>query len=516
MSRTVSRLFTGILTAVIVFLIGTPVVPQGNGYGQAVERIRDEGFNRSQVMDFAWYLTDVIGPRISGSTNMRESQEWTRDTMEQIGLSNVAIEPWGEHGVNWDVEYVSMHMLEPDYQPLIGYPQGFTAGTNGKMTGEVVIADIMSDADLEKHRGRLRGAFVLSTPPRLSGPRFEPQAVRHDEESLATFVDEGVDRNIGLRGEEIWNRNPARRDISDADLEAFFKSEGVVAVLVAARGADGTVFVTGRRDRGPAAVRNSLPSLYIASEHYGRMYRLVEHNVPVTMEADIRIRIEERDSTEYNVVGEISGTDLADEIVMIGAHLDSWHSGTGATDNAAGSAAVLEAMRLLNAAGLQPRRTIRVALWSNEEGGLRGSRAYVAQHFGNPRDGAKDDYENFSVYFNMDNGTGQIRGIHQQGNQFVAPLFEQWLKPFDDLGVGTLSNFSNRGSDQLAFDEAGLPGFQVLQDRIEYRTRTHHTNIDVFDKLIEEDLQINAVVLASLAYQAAMIDERVPRKPPVD
>ncbi len=517
MSRFASRVFASFLVVATVMLTGTPARSQGDGYRQAVERIRDEGFNRSQVMEYAWHLTDVIGPRLSGSTNMRESQEWARDTMEQIGLSNAVIEPWGEHGVNWDIEYVSLHMLEPDYQPLIGWPQGFTVGTEGKVTGRVVVADIRSRADLEGYRGRLQDAFVLSTPARQYGPRFEPQAIRHDQGSLEVFVEEGVDRNIALRRQEEWARNPpGLEDLSAGELEAFFKSEGVAVVLVASQGGDGTVFVTGRRDRSPASVRNSLPTLYIAAEHYGRMYRLAAGNVEVTMEAEVRIRIEERDSQEYNVIGEIPGSDLAHEIVMLGAHLDSWHTGTGATDNASGSAVVLEAMRILKATGAAPRRTIKVGLWSAEEGGLRGSRAYVAQNFGNPRDGTTADYDNFSVYFNMDNGTGRIRGIHQQGNQFVAPIFAAWLMPFDDLKVGTLSNFSNRGSDQLSFDEAGLPGFQILQDRIEYRTRTHHTNMDVFDKLIAEDLQINAVVLASLAYQAAMVDERLPRKPFTD
>jgi len=517
MSRVASRLLTSFLVVVVVLLAGTPVSAQGDAYRQAVQRIRDEGLNRSRVMDYAWHLTDVIGARLSGSANLRQSQEWARDTMEQIGLSNAVIEPWGEHGVNWDIEYVSLHMLEPDYQPLIGWPQGFTMGTEGKITGEVVAADIRSRADLEGYRGRLQDAFVLSTPMRQYGPRFEPQAIRHDEGSLEVFVEEGVDRNVARRREEEWARNPpGLDDLSAGELEAFFKAEGVAVVLVAAQGGDGTVFVTGRRDRSPASVRNSLPTLYIAPEHYGRMYRLAAGNVPVTMEAEVRIRIEERDSQEYNVIGEIAGTDLADEIVMLGAHLDSWHTGTGATDNASGAAVVLEAMRILKATGMAPRRTIRVGLWSTEEGGLRGSRAYVAQKFGNPRDGTTADYKNFSVYFNMDNGTGRMRGIHQQGNRFVAPIFAAWLRPFNDLKVGTLSNFSNMGSDQRAFDEAGLPGFQILQDRVEYRTRTWHTNMDVFDKLIAEDLQINAVVLASLAYQAAMVDERIPRKPFTD
>ena len=507
------RLFVVVAALLPAATIVASQDPGSDGPWQVVDRIRDEGINRSQVMDYAWHLTDVIGPRVSGSSNLREAEEWARATMEQIGLAKAAIEPWGEHGVNWDVEYISLHMIEPDYQPLIGYPHAFTVGTDGPISGEVLIADISSKADLENYRGRLQDAIVLSTPMRQYGPRFEPQAMRHDEGSLGVFVEEGIDRNAARRREEEWARNPPRPDnLSAAELEEFFKSEGVAAVLVAAQGGDGTVFVTGRRGRTMEAVRGSLPTLYIAPEHYGRMYRLAAGNVPVRIEAEVRIRIEERDSQEYNVIGEIPGTDLADEIVMIGAHLDSWHSGTGATDNASGSASVLEAMRILKAIGAAPRRTIRVALWSNEEGGLRGSRAYVAQHFGNPRDGVTDDYENFSAYFNMDNGTGQVRGIHQQGNRFVAPVFEEWLKPFADLRVGTLSNFSNRGSDQLSFDEAGLPGFQILQDRIEYRTRTHHTNMDVFDKLIPKDLEINAVVLAGLAYQAAMTDERLPRK----
>ena len=231
------------------------------------------------------------------------------------------------------------------------------------------------------------------------------------------------------------------------------------------------------------------------------------------MEVEVRVSIDESDPAGYNVIGEIPGTDLADEVVAIGAHLDSWHSGTGATDNASGVSVMLEAMRILQAINANPRRTIRLLLWSHEEGGLRGSRGYVRNHFGNPRDGTTPDHENFSVYFNMDNGTGQFRGVHQQGHPLVAPIFEAWMKPFNDLGVKTLSRFSNRGTDHLAFNEAGLPGFQFLQDRIDYRARTHHFNMDTFDKLLPRDLMINATVVASFAYHAAMREERMPRKP---
>ena len=502
------------LAVVGMLTLVAPLASQDRTYRQIVDQIRDEGFNRSQIMDYAWYLTDVIGPRLAGSPAMGVAQAWAKAEMESIGLSETELEPFEAPGVSWDLEYVSLHMLEPDYQPLIGYPQVFTSGTDGPIQGPVVVADIRSRDDLVAYRGRLSGTIVLSTPEREYGPRFEPAAVRHDEESLEVFVEEGVDRNVAARREEPWMQNPSPlKDLTATELEAFYRTEGVVAVLVAAQGGDGTLFVRGRRDRSMAAVRSSLPTVSVAAEHYGRMHRLASRGVPVTVQIEVRVTFEDRVEPEYNVVGELPGTDLADEVVMIGAHLDTWHLGTGATDNASGVASVLEAMRILKAIGAVPRRTIRAALWSYEEGGLRGSRAYVANHFGNPSTGTTDDYERFSVYFNLDNGTGQIRGVHQQGNRSVASIFDEWMQPFHDLNVRTLSTFSNRGSDQLSFDEAGLPGFQFLQDRIEYLTRTHHTNMDLFEKLLPEDLKINAVVLAAFAYQAAVIDQRLPRKP---
>ena len=507
-------LYFALVAIVGILALVAPLASQDRAYPQVVDQIRDEGFNRSQIMDYAWYLADVIGPRLAGSSAMGAAQTWAKTQMDAIGLSETGLEPFEAPGVSWDLDYVSLHMLEPDYQPLIGYPQAFTAGTGGRIQAPVVLADIRGRDDLPAYRGRLHGTIVLSTPEREYGPRFEPTAVRHDEASLEVFVDEGADRNIAARREERWMQNPSPlEDLTPAELEAFYRAEGVVAVLVAAQGGDGTLFVRGRRDRSMTAVMNSLPTVLVAAEHYGRMYRLVSRDVPVTVDIDVRVTFADRVDPEYNVVGELPGTDLADEVVMIGAHLDTWHLGTGATDNASGVASVLEAMRILKAIGAVPRRTIRAALWSYEEGGLRGSRAYVAKHFGNPSTGMTDDYERFSVYFNLDNGTGQIRGVHQQGNLFVASIFDEWMQPFHDLNVQTLSTFSNRGSDQLSFDEAGLPGFQFLQDRIEYRTRTHHTNMDVFEKLLPEDLKINAVVLAAFAYQAAVIDQRVPRKP---
>jgi Zn-dependent M28 family amino/carboxypeptidase len=344
-------------------------------------------------------------------------------------------------------------------------------------------------------------------------------AFRHGEESLRVFETEGNDLLIGRYARGQPEQSTFRRqEISAAEVEEFYKSEGVAVVLTASIGSDGTVYATGHSTTSSArtreSVENALPTLAVASEHYNRIYRILERGVPVTMDVEVRVALDESDQRGYNVIAEIPGTDLADEVVMIGAHMDSWHSGTGATDNASGVSVMLEAMRILQAIDANPRRTIRIALWSHEEGGLRGSRGYVRNHFGSAPEGtATAAHAAFSVYLNMDNGTGQFRGVHLQGNRQASPIFEAWMKPFADLGLQTLSQFSNRGTDHLSFNEAGLPGFQLLQDRIDYRARSHHFNMDTFDRLLPRDLMINSVVIASFAYHAAMRDGTFPRPP---
>jgi len=481
-----------------------------------VSRIRAEGFENSQVVELTAYLSDVIGPRITASPAMRQAQHWLMGRMEEIGLSQIHTEPWGEHTVGWDMERVSVHMLEPDYQMVIGYPFAFTPGTKGPVIDRALSAVIETPADMDRFRGKLRNAIVLATPPMSMTPRFSQDAFRHTEESLGVFETQGVDLLSARHARGQLSQAPFRSQVPEDELERFYKEEGVAAVLMASIGSDGTVAVTGRpssrSDRSRAGIENSLPTLSVATEHYNRIYRILERDIPVTMEVEVRVLIDDSDPMGYNVIAEIPGTDLAHEVVGIGGHLDSWHTGTGATDNAGGVAVALEAMRILRALDVKPRRTIRIFLWSHEEGGLRGSRGYVRNHFGSPQAGTRPDYDNFSVYFNMDNGTGQFRGVHLQGNTLVTPIFEAWMKPFADLRVETLSQYSNMGTDHLAFDEAGLPGFQFIQDRIDYRARTHHFNMDTFDKVIPEDLMINAVVMASFAYHAAMRDEMIPRK----
>jgi len=508
---------TVLLATLLTCIVTLSSQAQEPVYWDVVAQIRAEGFDNSSVAERASYLADVIGPRLTGSPNIRQAQQWLLEQMEEIGLANVKLETTGDNTVGWDVERISLHMLEPDYQMVIGYPLAFSRGTDSPLVERAVIADISSPADLDRFRGRLDGAIVLATPKMPVSPRFVPDAFRHDEESLHMYETEGVDLNMQRYGRGQPNQTPFRlEDITQAEIDEFFRSEGVVAVLKASIGSDGTVAagaVPGSRgSRTREGVENTLPTISVAAEHYNRIYRILERGIPVTMEVDVRVRLDDNDTQGYNVLGEIPGGDLADEVVGIGGHLDSWHSGTGATDNAGGVAVVMEAMRILKALNVQPRRTIRAMLWTYEEGGLRGARAYVRDHLGNPTDGTKSDYDRFSVYFNMDNGTGQFRGVHINGNLLVIPIFEAWLRPFHDLEVKTISQYHHTGSDHTAFNEAGLPGFQFVQDRIDYRARTWHLNMDTFDHVLPEDLKINAVVMASFAYHAAMRDELLPRK----
>jgi hypothetical protein len=494
---------------------------------EVVSKIREEGLQRSQVMDMVGYMADVLGPRLTASPSMRKAQEWAQEKMREVGLENIVFERAGEHGVNWDNEYTSLHMVAPDYQPIIGYAKAFTASTDGKVEADAVIVDVQTSADFAQYRGKLRGKIALIAQPFATEPRFTPDAIRHDEASLdalsrTTVGESGQEQTVTLTRAEF---NALREGaaggapVPRGELDEFLKAEGVALIvdIGAGRGDDGILLVgsryDSRADRSYEGVMNSLPEVVIATEHYNRIYRILERGIPVQLEMEVRNSVDNSDPYYYNVVGEIPGTDLADEIVILGGHYDSWHGGTGAVDNASGSAVALEAARILKALGIQPRRTIRVGFWTYEEGGLNGSREYVAQHFGNPQDGKKPAYDKLSGYFNMDNGTGQFRGVYLQGNLLVKPIFEAWMKPLNDLGVETLAPGNTSGTDHLSFDRAGLNGWQFIQDRIDYRPRRHHTNMDVVDGLVPEDMMINAVVMATFAYHAAMRDELLPRKP---
>lgn len=478
-----------------------------------VGRIREEGLQRSRLMDVVSYITDVLGARLTLSDDMARAQAWVQSHMREIGLARVAAEPFMDYGTRWDNEYVSLHLMEPDYQPMVGYPLSHTPGTNGKQTTRVLSAVIRTSEDLERLRGTLRGASVLSTPPAaVDRNRFSTGVTRYTDEELK-LLESPAPSAAPAPPAAAPNPNIVRPE----DKLAFYKSEGVVAVLQSESGWPGAVRGFARPGTrtdnwGRAETLASPPIVAITPEHYNRMFRLRERGIAVTIEIEIRNRIGATVEQASNVVGEITGTDLSDELVMIGAHLDTWHASPNASDNTSGVAVVLEAMRILRAVGAKPRRTIRAALWAGEEQGLHGSREYVLKHFGDPASpkGVTPAYEKLSAYFNQDYGPGQYRGIYLQGNTAAHSIMLAWTAPFRDLGMTTVSPRGVGSTDHISFDRVGLPGFQFIQDRV--GGTGGHTNLDFLETLPPEDLMKNAVIMASFAYHAAMSDGRVPRK----
>jgi len=497
------------ISLMILVLVVSSSIAQESVDHEVIAKIREEGFQHSQVMDIVGHITDVFGNRLTGSRGMKKAQKWAKVKMEAIGLVNSVIEPSMDHGVSWDNEYNSIHMLEPDYQPINGFPLAFTPGTGGKIVKQAIIADVQIREDLEKFKGKLKGAVVLISPLLSIDPAAPIVATRRTEEDLKALSEQFV-RPPSPRRNRVENPNM----MSEEERIAFFKSEGAAVLLQCRSGRLGAVRTFARpgstQDKWSAeGIKNSLPILSVVPEHYNRIYRILKRNIPVTIEVDIRNRIGEK-TKAYNVLGEIPGTDLKDELVMLGAHFDSWHSSPGASDNAAGCAVALEAVRILKTIGVQPRRTIRVALWSSEEDGINGSREYVKKYFGDTESGIKPAYDHFSVYFNMDNGKGQFRGMNMQRNEHVRSIFKAWMEPFHDLGMTTLRIRYTGSTDHIPFDRVGLPGFQFIQDRV--GQGTGHTNMDFYDNLIPEDLMKNAVIMASFVYHAAMRDDKMPRK----
>ena len=511
-----------------------------------IYKIKTEALENSHVMDHMFYLSDVTGHRITNSPGYRKAGEWAVKQLQEYGLTNVRMEKWGPFGKGWTYTRFSASMIEPTYSTIIGFPQAWTPGTNGPVEAEVVMVQIRTEADLDKYNGKLKGKIVLDSLPRETPLSLQPLATRLTPEGLAQAAQAQEPGQRGGRGGAAFGAadgpvssimappsgepftggggpggpggDPAARATMMRQRELrtkvskFFVEEGVVALVNPGyRGDWGTVFSSsgGSRDQ------KELPptTVAIAAESYNRMIRLIEKKIPVKMALDIKAEFIEGDES-FNVVGEIPGTTKKDELVMLGAHLDSWHGGTGATDNAAGCSVAMEAVRILMVQGLKPKRTVRIALWGGEEEGLLGSRAYVKEHFAD-RETMKltADHAKVSGYFNLDNGTGKVRGIYDQGNDMVRPIFEAWMKPFLDMGATTVTNRNTGGTDHQAFDAIGLPGFQFIQDPMEYDTRTHHSNMDVADHISRGDLMQASAVMATFVYNTAMRDEMLPRKP---
>ncbi|MBM3750018.1 MAG: M28 family peptidase [Acidimicrobiia bacterium] len=523
-----TRARLAVLTLVAAWLataIPALAVQQSTSDAAMIARLRDEGLTRSRVMEVLAHMTDVLGARLTLSDDMARAQTWALGHMREIGLSNVASEPFMDYGIRWDNEYTSLHLIEPDYQPMVGYPLSHTPGTNGQHRTPVVIAEIKSRADLDRLRGTLRGTTVLSTPPAVvDRARISAGVARYTDADLALLAQPAPPpapappAPTGAAAASAPAASPNTAVVRPEEKMAFYKAEGVVAVLQSESGWPGAVrgFARpGTRTDGWSR-EGSLASpaiVAVTPEHYNRMYRLRERNLPVTIEIEIRNRLGESTEHARNLFGEIAGTDLADEVVMIGAHFDTWHASPNASDNTSGVAVVLEAMRLLRVVGARPRRTIRAALWSGEEQGLHGSREYVLKTFGDPASpsGTTPAYEKFSAYFNQDYGPGQYRGIYLQENEAARALLTAWTAPFHDLGMTTVSPRGVSSTDHISFDRVGLPGFQFLQDRV--GGTGGHTNLDFIETIPPEDMQRNAVIMAAFAWQAAMADTRVPRKP---
>ena len=481
----------------------------------AITRIKAEGFERTQVMDVAWWLTEVHGPRLTNSPQMRAAAEWTAAKAKDWGLANVALEPWGpnsDFGRGWSNERTVLHVVKPTPWPVLAYPRAWTPGTDGAVIADAVLAPMASEADFAKYRGKLKGRVVLLQPERSVAPLFEAPARRLTAEDLDDLQVQPVAPPPAGPG---GPGGPGGGQQLIAKRNAFLLAEGVVAVLEPAngRGDSGSLLVGGGGPRHPKDPPVP-PQLAVATEHYNRIARLLDRGQSVTLEADVRNTFHDADLSMYNIVAEIPGTDKADEVVMLGAHFDSWHAGTGSVDNASGSAVMLEAMRILEQSGVRLRRTVRMALWTGEEQGLIGSRMYVRNHFADPADmKLKPGHEKLAGYFNMDNGTGQYRGVYLQGNEAVAPIFRTWMAPFANLGMTHLTIRNTGGTDHLAFNAVGLPGFQFIQDPIQYSSRTHHSNLDVYDQLIAADLMKNAVITAAFVYHTANREQLLPRKP---
>ncbi len=467
-----------------------------------IEQIRDEGLNRSQIAELGGYLTDVIGPRLTGSPGMMRANEWTAEKLQEWGLENVIVEPWGEFGRGWEIESFSGRVTEPYVELLNAIPVAWTGSTRGTKKGPAVVVEAESTADLEQYRGTLKGAWVLTRVPQEIEPEWDPRPLRTPLEDLLEPAPQQRGAQDDEARERRWAEYRRMRAMRDS-INTFLQDEGIAGILSPSSRTYGILRVWGGSGRDP---ENPIPGpeLVVGHEQYGQIYRNVMRGVPVRLEVNAKTKFFEDDTKSYNTLGDIPGSDLADEYVMLGAHLDSWYSGTGATDDAAGTIVMMEAVRILKELSLQPRRTIRIALWSGEEQGLLGSRNWVEN---NP-----ELWPQISAYVNVDNGTGRVRGIWDQSNEAAGHVFEQLLWPFVDLGVVAVRHGNTGGTDHLSFDRNGIPGFNFIQDPIEYSTRTHHTWADRYERLVIDDLQQAAVVVAATVYHLAMRDEMMPRK----
>ncbi|MEO5571990.1 MAG: M20/M25/M40 family metallo-hydrolase [Bacteroidia bacterium] len=479
-----------------------------------VSKIKDEAFNRSKVMDILFNLSDVSGPRLTGSANLKNAQELARKQLQDWGMVNANLELWGGFGKGWEIQKSYMAMTVPYYQQLSGTPKAWTPGTNGPVHAAATLLKADNEEELEKYKGKLEGKIIVIASGTEIKPGLKPEFKRYSDEELKNlYLDKSIASDLN---ENNFDRAKYRAVRSFRQKRSeFLIAEKALAVTGARGGAMGTYWTSNGASYA-ADAKPVLPELEMSPEHVNRLVRLLEAGKAVEIEMEIKTAFNDKDTLQYNVTAEIPGTDknLKNEVVMMGAHLDSWHAATGATDNAAGCAVMMEVMRILKTLDLVPRRTIRIALWSGEEQGLLGSEGYVKNHFAEPGVMVlKPEHKNISAYYNLDNGGGKIRGIYLQGNDALRPMFEAWLEPFDDLGATTVTTRNTGGTDHLSFDAVGIPGLQFIQDEMDYDTKTHHTNMDTYDRIQKTDLMQCAAIIAFFVYNTAMRDEKLIRKP---
>jgi carboxypeptidase Q len=489
-----------------------------NAEATALKKIWNEAMNGSKVMEQAFYLTDVSGPRLTNSPGYKRAADWAVQQLKKWGIDNAHLEAWGDFGKSWELQKVYVAMTAPYYKPIMAFPKAWTTGTNGLQHAEILMIDPKDSLKLEEMKPLMKGRIILMARNDTYNRSFKADAKRYTNNELDSMARE-VLKLVDTAQQRITREN-FLRTMGPTEfinrVRNIAEKEGAVAMLsINPRGHDGTLFVQGPSVRN-VYVKDSADAftdIMIGTEDYLSLCRLAKAGIPVKIDIESATSINSAVISSFNVIAEIPGNDpkLKDEVVMIGAHLDSWQGASGATDNGAGSAVMLEVMRIIKQTGLKPRRTVRIALWSGEEQGLLGSKAYVKNTFGDQKE-PKPTYEKFSCYFNIDNGTGKIRGIYTQGNEKVKVIFAEWLKPFNELGASTVTISNTGGTDHQSFDAAGLPGFQFIQDPIDYNTRTHHTTMDNYDHLIEADMKQIATIVASFVYNAATRDEKIPRK----
>jgi carboxypeptidase Q len=475
-----------------------------------VHQIKAEAFENSKVMDHIFQLTDVNGPRVTNSPGYREAVKWCVQQLQEWGLDNAGTEEF-EFGKGWDFSHFEAHLVEPSYAPLIGFPLAWSPGTDGVVTGEPYHAVLKTEEDLDKHKGKLKGKILLMDEPREIKLSSEAIGTRYSEGDLEARAIAAEPRQ---REERDYRARQKKRTAFNAKLFKFLNEEGVVAVMRTGYKGEAGLVAASRGGSQKTDQPTPPPMFAVSPEHYNRVIRLMKKEIPTKIALEVKAEFYEDDLKTQNVIAEIPGTTKPDEVVMLGGHLDSWHGGTGAVDNATGVAISMEAIRILKKLGLPMDRTVRVGLWAGEEQGLLGARAYVKAHFADRETMAlKPEHQKLAAYYNYDNGSGKIRGIYLQGNDMLRPVFEAWMKPFNDLGATTVTIRDTGGTDHQAFDEVGLPGFQFIQDPLEYSKRTHHSNADVYDHVQASDVMQSAAVMASMVYHTAVRAEMLPRKP---